>query len=307
MAADATAGARTSDGDRMRPEIAANPGEDRRNAARLPWAHLRLPPFPQVALRVLQLAHNENISLPQLCELISTDPAFASEVLTVANSILYAPHYPSNSILQAVTVLGANTLHGLCITVGVRAYLGKTMSRPAMRGLWRHNLACALIAERLALLGIIDKDVAYTAGILHDAGRIGLAVLQPQAYADLLDAYHGPAGGILDAERELFGLDHCETGLQLVADWKLPRDFEPIVSRHHACRRKDGAWNTAELVKVSCKLADTAGYAAFAGCETAPYAELLDELPARQRRLFFPEAAALTADIAERIHAIESV
>jgi HD-like signal output (HDOD) protein len=57
-------------------------------AARLPWAHLRLPPFPQVAMRVLQLAQNENVQLHQLCDLISSDPAFASEVLTVANSVL---------------------------------------------------------------------------------------------------------------------------------------------------------------------------------------------------------------------------
>jgi len=62
---------------------------------KLPWAHLRLPPFPQVAVRVLQLVQNENLQLHQLCELISSDPAFAGEVLTVANSLLYAPRYPA--------------------------------------------------------------------------------------------------------------------------------------------------------------------------------------------------------------------
>jgi len=139
-----------------------------RQTAALPWAYLRLPPFPQVAVRVLQLANNENVQLHQLCELISSDPAFASEVLTVANSLLYAPRYPSTTILQAVAVLGANTLQGMCVTVGVRAYLGKAMSYPAMRNLWRHNLACAIIAERLAGAGDIDRDLAYTAGILHD-------------------------------------------------------------------------------------------------------------------------------------------
>ena len=82
---------------------------------------------------MLQLANNENVQLHQLCELISSDPAFASEVLTVANSVLYAPRYPSSSILQAIAVLGANTLQGMCITVGVRAYLGKSMSHPSMR------------------------------------------------------------------------------------------------------------------------------------------------------------------------------
>ncbi len=131
-------------------------GLEQRNegVAAVPWAYLRLPPFPQVAVRVLQLASNENVQLHQLCDLISSDPAFASEVLTVSNSLLYAPRYPSTTILQAVAVLGANTLQGMCVTVGVRAYLGKTMSYPAMRSLWRHNLACAIIASRIANVGI---------------------------------------------------------------------------------------------------------------------------------------------------------
>jgi len=274
--------------------------------ASLPWAHLRLPPFPQVAIRVLQLAKNENVQLHQLCDLISSDPAFASEVLTVANSILYAPRYPSSSILQAITVLGANTLQGMCITVGVRAYLGKSMSYPSMRNLWRHNLACAIIAERLASVGLIDKDTAYTAGILHDIGRIALAVVQPKDYSALLDTHLGSAASILGGGGELVGWDHCETGQRLIADWKLPSDFEAIVSEHHCARRTDGAWSTDELIKVSCKMADAAGYPAFAGCETTPYPDLLDELPARERRLFFPDLPAMAAEIASSIHAIES-
>ena len=90
-------------------------------AVNMPWAHLRLPPFPQVAVKVLRLASDENLQLHQLCDLISSDPAFASEVFTVANSLLYAPRYPSTSILQAIAVLGANTLQGMCVTVGVQS------------------------------------------------------------------------------------------------------------------------------------------------------------------------------------------
>ena len=283
-----------------------NDGESKK-VVNLPWAHLRLPPFPQVGIRVLQLANNENVQLHQLCELISSDPAFASEVLTVANSILYAPRYPSSSILQAIAVLGANTLQGMCITVGVRAYLGKSMSHPSMRGLWRHNLACAIIAERLASVGFLDKDAAYTSGIMHDIGRIALAVIQPKEYANLLETHQGTPGSILEGERQMFGWDHCETGQQLITDWKLPSEFDAIVSEHHCAKRTDGAWGMAELVKVSCRMADSAGFSAFTGCETTPYAELLDELPARERRLFFPDLETLAAEVAKSIHAIESV
>jgi putative nucleotidyltransferase with HDIG domain len=273
----------------------------------MPWAHLRLPPFPQVAVKVLQLARDENVQLHQLCDLIASDPAFASEVLSVANSLLYAPRYPSTSILQAVAVLGANTLQGMCVTVGVRAYLGKTMSHPAMRNLWRHNLACAIIAQRLAGAGFLDKDTAFTAGILHDVGRMGLAVIQPAAYAALLDKHQGVAETVLDAERGLFGWDHCETGRQLIGDWKLPEEFESVVAHHHEARRTDGAWDVTELVKVSCAMASTIGFAAFAGCETTPFSNLLDLLPARERRLFQADAEALKKEVTESIHAIEAV
>jgi len=273
----------------------------------MPWAHLRLPPFPQVAVRVLRLASDENLQLHQLCELISSDPAFASEVLTVANSLLYAPRYPSTSILQAIAILGANTLQGMCVTVGVRAYLGKAMCLPSMRKLWRHNLACAIIAERLAAVGFIDKDMAYTCGILHDVGRMALAVIQPKAYAALLETHRGDATTILEAERELFGWDHCETGRRLVGDWKLPDNFEAAVAEHHNAQRADGGWDVGELVKVSCAMAGAVGYAAFPGCVTTPYPDLLKQLPAGERRPFLADAEILACEVTESIHAIESV
>ena len=258
-------------------------------------------------MRVLQLANDENVQLHQLCDLISSDPAFASEVLTVSNSLLYAPRYPSTTILQAVAALGANTLQGMCVTVGVRAYLGKAMSYPAMRSLWRHNLACAIIASRISSSGSIDKDTAYTAGILHDVGRMALAVIQPKGYAALLEKHRGAAASMLDAERELFGWDHCEVGRQLIGDWKLPQSFEPVVSEHHSVRHSDSEWDVAELVKMSCAIASAIGFGAFSGCEAAKYPDLLEELPPAERTKFHPDADTLKSEIAESIHAIESV
>ena len=276
-------------------------------AAQMPWAYLRLPPFPQVAVRVLQLVANENVQLHELCDLVSSDAAFASEVLTVANSALYAPRYPASSILQAIAVLGADTLQGMCITVGVRAYLGKAMSKPAMRALWRHSLACGLIAQKLAAGGLVDECTAYTAGILHDIGRIALTVIQPKDYAELLEAHRGEASSILAFEREIFGWDHCEAGQRLVAGWKLPKEFAEVVLEHHVARRTDGAWGLSELVKISCAMADAIGYPAFGGCEATAYGELREKLPARERRLFYPEAEQLIGEIAAGIKAIESV
>jgi HD-like signal output (HDOD) protein len=282
--------------------------DGRRKEAITPsWAYLRLPPFPQVALRVLQLAHNENVQLHELSGLISSDPAFASEVLTIANSLLYAPRFPASSILQAIAVLGANNLQGLCLTVGVRAYMGRSLNQPCMRAVWRHNLACALIADQLASVGFLDRDVAYTSGVMHDIGRLALAVVRPREYCLLLGAHSGSPTSILKAERDLFGWDHCEAGRQLIADWKMPPVFEPIVAEHHAPRQKDSPWCMADLINVSCRMADTVGCAAFSGCEVTPFPDLLDELPERERRLFHATVETLTAEIARKIDSVESV
>ncbi len=272
----------------------------------LPWSHLHLPPFPNVAIRVLQLAGDENVQLHQLSDLISSDPAFASEVLTIANSALYAPRYPVTSIQHAIAVLGANHLQGLCVTVGVRAYLGGALSRPSMRAVWRHNLACGLIAEQLASSGFMDKDSAYTCGVIHDIGRLALAVIRPREYAILLGMQSGPPGSILEGERDLFGLDHCEAGRRLITEWKLPVDLEAIVCEHHLSRQKGSSWDMADLINVSCRLADAAGFAAFPRCEATSYTELLDELPARERGRFHVDQESLIIEVRGKIEALES-
>jgi HD-like signal output (HDOD) protein len=268
------------------------------------WAHFRMPPFPQVALKVLQLASNENVQLARLGELISSDPAFASEVLTIANSLLYAPRYPIKSILQAIEVLGASHLQGLCLTVGVRAYLGKSLGHPTMRTLWRHNMACALIAQQIASAGFMDREIAYTAGVLHGIGLLGLAVVRPGEYVHLLGTHIGTPASLLEQENRIFGIDHYALGKKLVHDWNLPDDFASIMSAPHSdC---PGEWDMAELVGLSCRMADTAGFSAFSACHAATFEELLERLPPRERKLFHTDVETLAFEVSKKIAALES-
>lgn len=271
------------------------------------WAHLRLQPFSPVALRVLQLASKESVQLHELSQLISSDPALSSEILTIVNSLAYAPRVPIASILQAIAMMGANHLQGLCLTVAIRGYLGKSIGHPIMQGLWRHNMACATIAEQLAAISFMDHDVAFTCGVMHDIGRMALATLQQKDYLELLATHVGDAESILEHERELFGKDHCEIGRQLVGEWKLPEDFEPIVAEHHTRISPNCTCNVPSLVKMSCRMADAAGFPAFPGCRSTPYEELLEMLPDRERRLFFSDVGTLVFEINKKIHGVESI
>jgi HD-like signal output (HDOD) protein len=273
----------------------------------VPWARLRLPPFPQVALRVLHLAGEENVQLHQLSELISSDPALASEVLTIVNSLVYAPRCPITSVLQAIAVMGANHLQGLCLTAAVRSYMGDLLSTPVMRTLWLHNLASATIAEQLASAGFMDRDVAFTYGIMHEIGRFALAAVRPKNYGELLATYVGPASGILEREKEVFGKDHCEIGKLLVEEWKLPEEFETIVSGHHDEFATTGTWDLPDLIHASCNLADSAGFPAFAGCLSSPFCESAERLPPCERKFISRGVENLAQEISRKIKAIESI
>lgn len=270
-----------------------------------PWAHLRIPPFPLIAVRILQLANKEDVPMRQLSDLISSEPAFSSEVLTIANSALYTCRVPITNVLQAMALLGTNTLKGICLTVGIRAYLGDKLNDQSLRSIWRHSLACALIANLLAAAGRSDKDAAYTAGIMHDIGRLALAVLSPKPYAALLQKHTGPPASALEAERELFGFDHCQAGSHLIADWKMPGYFQSVVADHHLPRLDHNAWQMPDLIKLSCRMADSTGFSVFAHCETTPYADLLAELRDTERRTFYPDPEVLAFEVASKINSLE--
>jgi hypothetical protein len=141
---------------------------------------------------------------------------------------------------------------------------------------------------------------------MHDVGRLALAVIRPREYGLPLGAHSGSPASILKAERELFGWDHCEAGRQLVTDWNLPKDFEAIVADHHKPRQKNGSWGMPDLINVCCRMADTAGFPAFPGCEITPFPDLLEELPERERRLFHTTIEPLAFEIARKINAVET-
>jgi len=272
-----------------------------------PWAHFSLCPFSQIAIRVMKLVNNEETPFSQVSSLVSSDPAFSSEVLRIANSLWYAPRVPAVSISQAVARLGAKNLQGIALTVAMRSFLGDAMSRPVMRDMWKHNLACGLIAESLAPPTGLDKDLAFTGAVLHDLGRLALAVLEPKEYVFLLGRHKGPSSSMLPLEREAFGYDHCEVGAELVASWNLPVQFESIIAKHHCLRQKSDPWDMAALINVSCRLADAIGFPSFHGVELTAYAELVEELPTIEHGSPYPDIDSLTAEVRTKMDGIESI
>lgn len=279
--------------------------EQRQVPAASAWNRIRIPPFSPVALKVLQLAAKDDSPLRPLADLLSTDPAFCSEILTVVNSPFFGLPVAVKSVLQAVSYLGLERVKGLALTVGIRAYLGTSLEVPALRACWRHSLATAVLASELARVSLLDSSLAYTAGMMHDIGRVAFAVCRPSEYAALLQKSQQQPRDVLELERELFGLDHCEAGKQLILDWHLPAEFAHIASSHHEVGLRR-TFDVAAVVRHSCSMAEVIGFGVAGPMRPCTIEELLAELPERERNRFRPNPDDLTLDVAAKINSIES-
>src|SRR5713101_9741004 len=137
-----------------------------------PWALKDLPPYRPVARKLMRLTAHADVQLEQIQQVLRMDAAFTADVLRLANSPLIGMRGEIKSIMQAVMMLGLERIKALATTLSLRAFLTGGDPSGSLRQSWRHNLASAILCQRLARLVHLDSDTCYTAGLLHDIGRL---------------------------------------------------------------------------------------------------------------------------------------
>jgi putative nucleotidyltransferase with HDIG domain len=265
----------------------------------------QLPAFRPVALKFLKMLANEEAEVQNIAALLRSDPALGAEVLAVANSAGYGHSHHVDNLVHAIMVLGFEKTKALTLTIALKSFLGDFGNAKVMKACWRHSLATALVAEHLAGLYGVSMDQAYTAGLMHDVGRLGLLMIDGERYAPALDRRHGNVSDCLEVERRLFHMDHCQAGLWLTQKWGFPQEFSRVAGCHHenlAGRPRD----LASLACAACLLADALGYAA-AICEEAPSAaEIAAQLPASQWNRYNFKEVELRDHVARQIALVDA-
>jgi len=291
---------------------AAGGGHDTDTAkARLLRRNCALPPIPAVAVNLVGLLARDDVGLGEIADTVAADATIAAEVLRAANTAYYGIRGEVTSIRHATALLGIARIRALAATIGLRRFLGHAMKlRPVQRS-WRHNLATAATAEQIAVrLGGNPAD-AYTAGLLHDIGRLALLVAHPTLYPAFLDTADAQGADLLRLERGLMGLDHCEAGQWFAEQLMLPQVFHDV-ARHHHTPEAVGPTDVLSRVATACQLAEWMGYwvTPVAGQRDADPARLevvLDGLPLTQRLALQSEMPEVVADVAEQVRATDSM
>lgn len=199
-----------------------------------------LPAMPSIYMEVLEELNSPNASAHTVTAIISKDLGITSKILHVANSAFFGVHSSTNSLDRAITLLGLETVAALVAIVQVFSAQKTGGARGfSISTLWSHSIKTGVLAKAIATAenqpqGTIDES--FTAGLLHDVGRLVLAVSLPEAYERSLALASETGRPIVEVEREVVGATHAEVGAYLMGLWGLSDGIVEAIAFHHTPR-----------------------------------------------------------------------
>ena len=261
-------------------------------------------PFRPVALQLLRMVGDPDVAFGKVAGLVQTDPVLSMELLKIANSPLFPVRIEIGSVLQAIMFLGSDMVSALVLTTCLKALVG-ARSSPFILACWRHSLATALICQRLSDAMRIPEANGYTAGLIHDIGQLALLNVFP-SYEKALVSAEESGIGLLDVERDLFGLDHAEAGRWLLAQWGCPLELQNVAARHEnppQAQSRDGS--LIRLVHGASALANLMGMSVTESAQREDLSQVAAALPEAIPELTAKSFEKLTESVLTKVNGVE--
>ena len=202
-----------------------------------------LPPMPQVMIKARKLMADKNSGFQELASVLETDQAIATRVLRMANSPYYGLSGKVTSIQHASVVLGHKALGELITMAGSSSLIGNALKGYELESgaLWRHSMAVAFGSRMIANKKFPDlSDDAFTAGLIHDAGKIILdkhVIEKRDMFEELMENGNKT---LHTAEKWLLGFDHAEMAAEACKKWSIPEALSIPIKYHHDPQQSDG-------------------------------------------------------------------
>jgi putative nucleotidyltransferase with HDIG domain len=192
-----------------------------------------IPSLPTLYEELTAALRREDPSLNQIAKIISKDVGMAAKILQLANSAFVGASGRVSSLSQALSLIGTETVRTLVLSVHVFSQFERdkqvTASLPA---LWDHSVEVSSLAQRIANSEGCAKTMveeSFTAGLLHDIGKVVLLAEMPREYHQIFEM----SPGSKDVELERLGCTHAEVGAYLMSIWGLPLSLVHAVAFHH--------------------------------------------------------------------------
>jgi diguanylate cyclase (GGDEF)-like protein/putative nucleotidyltransferase with HDIG domain len=218
-----------------------------------------LPGFAQVMAKMLTLCNDPNAAIEDVAKLVETDPGITIKILSIVNSAYFNLRSRISAISDAVLFLGIDEIKKICL--GVTFF--ETMVKSGRENhfdrtfFWRHCLCVASLSQTIAeQIGYPHPGDAYTAGLLHDFGRIVLDRSGRVNYADFCKNAVNCTGTLVEEEREIIGIGHDDLGAYYAHRWGFPQKLCLAIQYHHRYfRHLDLCKEDVRFISIVC-LAD---------------------------------------------------
>lgn len=197
----------------------------------------KIPSIPAVYSAIVEKLADENTTVEEVGELVGKDLAITAKLLKLVNSAFFGLNTDISSPSEATAYLGFDTIKALVLGVNAfSSFDGASIPGLSLESLWNHSIEVGATARRI----MQEEDVpaafgeeAFVAGLLHDIGKLILAVNLPEAYKNALEVAHREEISIWEAETRNFGVNHADVGGFVLSLWGLPVRVVEAITYHH--------------------------------------------------------------------------
>jgi putative nucleotidyltransferase with HDIG domain len=193
-------------------------------------------PIPQIALKVVRMISNQNYGFGAVAHEIMQDQVMSAKVIRFCNSVFSGVRTKVDSVERALFIVGEKWLLQLIVGAAMEGFLSQSEGGYSLckGGLFHHSCGTAAVAKCLAsFTARTPPDLAYTAGLLHDIGKVVLDQYVGAARSLFYRHLQAEDVDLVQAEHELFGMTHPEAGRRLANHWSIPNTLTDVIQHHH--------------------------------------------------------------------------
>jgi len=198
--------------------------------------------LPSMLNHLMCMMSSKEKNLDDLYNVISADPGLSLRALRFVNSEFFGSSGNKIfSIREAVDSLGREKMFDLAFGFSGphTKQDNNVFFNSIMATLWQHSLKVAVASRQISrTFNYPNLDEAYSAGLMHDLGKIVLFQLLPTQYKDVYDQSKDSLfSNIMEIEEEHLGMTHVFAGGHLAELWNLPIPLINSIIHHHRPHR----------------------------------------------------------------------
>lgn len=225
----------------------------------------QIPTMPTIAAKVMQIVNDPHSSAEDVAKFISRDVALTSKVLRLANSAFYGIPRTISSVNSAIVILGFNTIRSLVLSASV---LKVFPAKPGLvsfdrKAFWKHSfmvgIASRMVAQIYRKKRLVDMETAFSAGLLHDVGKLILEQYSNEEYLPVLKAAREQRIPLVVAEKSMLGLTHADVSGMLVDKWQMPNELRGPIVYHHGPAEEKASQELASIIHFANHLCHLKG------------------------------------------------